>query len=130
MYRFIVFLLVASSLPVSGQSENIKGNVYSLKGRLSKKFQVTPPCGHIAFATVMEFKVLSFSGADLNKDKTQVILTCPGFYPPGVFKKGLVYDLIVADQNQSAFEWLIINRKVLKKSTKPQFWVIEIRKSE
>ncbi|MFP3663286.1 hypothetical protein SB768_33145, partial [Burkholderia sp. SIMBA_043] len=53
----LAFILISSDY--SSQRTRIKGNKYEITGKLVNNVSLTPNCGYIAFATVMEFEIIS-----------------------------------------------------------------------
>jgi hypothetical protein len=120
-----------SVLTAIAQSDSIKGNQYLLKGKFINEISLSPYCGGIAFATVIEFKIISFSDSSWHGKQIAVIFTCPEFYGKDFFERGKKYEVVVSDQNQVNFSWTIINGQVLKKyNLKYKPWVIKAKKIE
>ncbi|MDQ3110480.1 MAG: hypothetical protein M3R17_11350 [Bacteroidota bacterium] len=126
-----VLLFLFSGMLATAQSDSIKGNQFTLKGRIINKISLTPDCGYLAFGTVIEFEIIEFSDTSYAKKNIGVIFTCPEFYEKDFFEIGNVYEMKIADENQAEFGWTIPNEKILGKyQLKSKLWVISAKKIE
>lgn len=98
------------------QKDSILGKQFQLTGKITGRVQLTPPCGTIAWGTVIEFEVTELIGMSYPNKKIGIIVTCPEFYKDNFFKKGKTYQVVFSDKNQAGFEWVIPNKDLLKKN--------------
>lgn len=116
-------------LKAAAQSDSLRGNQYFLRGTIINKVGLPTACGIIAWATVVELKVIWYSDTAYKQNEVAVIFTCPELYGRDFFKKGKTYDIKVADTNQADFGWSIINPDVLGKyNLKNKLWVITAKR--
>lgn len=108
------------------QTDSIRGNKFELVGKTINEISLPPGCGIFAWGTVVEFEIIQFSNSEYKLDSIGVIFTCPDFYKDGFFGIGKIYTLIVADENQADFGWVILNESTLSKyNLIKNLWVIE-----
>jgi hypothetical protein len=126
MVLAILFVYISS---LCAQGKTVKGHQYALKGKIINRVTLPPGCGIMAWATVVELEIISFSDSSYTDKKIGVIFTCPREYGSSFFKVGNSCDIQVADQNQAAFNWTFNNAAVLKKY-KTAYWpyVLEAKK--
>lgn len=113
-FSIIVFLIFG--FIGYGQKDSILGRQFQLTGKIIEKVQLTPPCGTIAWGTVIEFAVIELTGMSYYNKRIGIIVTCPEFYKDNFFEKGKMYHVVFSDKNQAGFEWLIPNKGLLKKN--------------
>nr|WP_321453088.1 hypothetical protein [uncultured Carboxylicivirga sp.] len=120
----ILALILISAIGFA-QTDSIRGNRVELEGRLINEISMTPNCGYIAWATVIEVEIKKCSNSKYELDSVGVIVTCPEFYDNGFFKAGKTYTLEVSDENQADFGWTIPNDSILDKyNLDKRLWVI------
>lgn len=130
MRFLIIFLFTAISTDIFGQTEKTRGDIFHLKGQVINEVEPTSFCGTFAFATVIEFQIIHFSDTHYKSDYIGVIVTCPELYGQNFFQTGEVYDLVIANENQADFNWLIRNKSKLSKyHLNKDLWVINAQKS-
>lgn len=126
-----IFTLMLSVSVTFSQSDSIHGQHFQLKGKIINQIALTPHCGTIAWGTVIEFQIIEFSDTNYKCDSIGVIFTCPEFYKDNFFEIGATYTLIVADENQASFGWLIPNDSILDKyKLKKKLWVVKADKKK
>jgi hypothetical protein len=110
-----------------GQTDKaVRGQQFKLKGKIINEVSLTPDCGTIAWATVIEFEIIEFSDSDYKSNAIGVIITCPEFYKANFFKVGQTYTITLADENQADFGWTIPNESTLDKyKLKKRLWVLK-----
>lgn len=96
------------------QNDFIRGKQFSLIGKITKKIQLAPACGFIAFGTVVEFEVIDITGMDYVNKSIGIIITCPEMYGADFFKKGKKYQVVFSNENQTDIGWAIPNKHLLK----------------
>ena len=107
--------LILISITGFAQVDSIRGNHFKLEGRIINEISLTPNCGYIAWGTVIEFEIISFSNSEYKSATIGVVFTCPEFYKKGFFEVGKTYIITVSDENQADFGWTIPNESILKK---------------
>jgi hypothetical protein len=111
----ILFSLIIAFAAFS-QTDSIRGKQFYLTGKIAGKVELTPPCGIFAWGTVMEFEVTKLEGISYSPKMIGIIITCPEFYKDNFFETGKTYQVVFSDKNQANFEWLILNKDLLKKN--------------
>ena len=109
--KFILILAVVTGC-CYGQS-SMKGNEYILTGEIIHNFALPAHCGVIAWGTVIEFKITSFTDTKYTAKEIGIVFTCPEFYGPDFFRTGGKYEVQLSDENQASFGWVIINEDKL-----------------
>ncbi|UOQ96172.1 hypothetical protein MUN81_13000 [Hymenobacter sp. 5317J-9] len=99
------------------QTGSVRGQQFNLTGKIIEEVQLTPGCGYFAWATVVAFEVLDLTGIDYPSSSIGVIITCPGFYEKNFLEKGKTYQLVCSNENQADFDWVIVNKGLLKKNS-------------
>lgn len=128
---WVVFVLLWCVASLQAQDKTVKGNQYTLKGKIVSRVYLPAGCGIFAWATVVEMQIISYSDSAYTGKRIGVIFTCPREYGKNFFQIGKVYDVQVADQNQASFGWTFNNAEVLKKyKTAYQPWVISAKRSK
>jgi hypothetical protein len=112
---FIVFCLFVAC-DHSTQTDTIRERQFQLKGRIIGEVELTAGCGFVAFGTVIEFDVIKLQGMRYQNNHIGIIITCPRDYDEGFFEKGKTYQIVFSDKNQANFEWIIVNKDLLKKN--------------
>ena len=111
-----IVLCLIIELTAYSQTDSIRGKKFQLTGKMVEKVQLTPPCGIIAWGTVVVFEVIDLVGMKYPNKKLGIIITCPEFYHDQFFEKGKMYQIVFSDLNQASFGWLIPNRDLLKRN--------------
>jgi len=125
MKLLIASILVLFSVATSAQTSSVRGKQFELTGKIINTISLPPPCGTIAWGTVIEFKIMTFSDPTYKADTIAVIVTCPEFYKDNFFKTGHHYRMTVADENQADFGWTIPNEAILKNyKMEKKLWAI------
>lgn len=123
-----LILILFSSVGCS-HFDSIRGDVFTLKGRIINEIQLPFYCGSTAWGTVIEFEIINFSDSDYKLDSIGVIFTCPEFYGKGFFVVGEIYYITLADENQADFGFVIPNKYKLEKyNLDDNLWVLEAHK--
>lgn len=132
MKKTLAILLFTFIAAISfAQTDSIRGKQFQLKGKIINHIQLTPHCGVVAWGTVIEFQIISFSDTSYKNDSIGVIFTCPEFYKNNFFEIGATYTLKVADENQANFGWAIPNESLLSKyNLKKKLWVMKADKQQ
>ena len=112
----LTFIFFLSCLSIHAQSAR---RDYVLKAQLIN-FDQGAGCGYLKLATVLDFKVISFSDKDYRLENVGIIIRCPELYGDEFFVIGKVYDLIieVEEENESTdyqFNYSVQNMKNLEK---------------
>lgn len=117
---------------MNAQTDSKKENEYLLKGKLVSGFdKVTPLCGILAWATVVEFEIIEFSDFAYVKKRIPVIFRCPNRKMSRQFKRGKKYELILTDDNLTENEWTMLesNKDILTKyEMNKKYWFVEKKK--
>ncbi|MFP3593706.1 hypothetical protein [Chryseobacterium sp. SIMBA_038] len=125
----LAFILISSDY--SSQRTRIKGNKYEITGKLVNNVSLTPNCGYIAFATVMEFEIISTTMKNYHDKVIPVIVSCPESYGENFFKLNSIYNLKIADKKQTSFGWTVPNINIAKKyNLEKDLWVTNVEKQK
>lgn len=129
--KIVPFVLIFLCSIVIAQTDSIRGNQFELKGRIINDIYLSPHCGIFAWGTVIEFEIIEFSDLDYERNSIGVVFTCPEFYENGFFDIGKIYNIKIADENQSDFLYIIPNdSKLAKYQLNKTLWVITADKIE
>ena len=125
----IILTLLFCGINLNAQKDSTQKKLYTLKGKLVTGFdKLTPECGMLAWATIVEFEVIEFSDSEYSKKKIPIIFTCPDSNITEEFVVGKIYDLILTDKNQSDFEYTMLESKqdiLTKYKLNKEYWFIE-----
>lgn len=120
MKKIIALIAFAFTvITASAQEKEIIGNHFELKGKMICDVVMSPPCGILASAVVVEFQILEVSDGTLPPGNVGIIFTCPELFGKDFFKNGETYTITVADKNQASNGWLIANEEALDKYSLP-----------
>jgi hypothetical protein len=129
MKAILIVLMVLVVSSGFAQTEEIRGNQYELKGRIISRIWRTPGCGVLPIGNVIEFRIETFSDSTYRQETIGVIFTCPELYSQGFFQAEKMYSVLVADENQADFDWVIPNKDLLTKyKLNKLLWVISVKK--
>jgi hypothetical protein len=118
MIRATTLLLIFTGISsLSMAQSSIKGHEYILTGEIINTVGLPAHCGVLATATVIEFKISSFTDSNYKGKEMGIVFTCPEFYGADFFKVGGKYEVQLADENQATFGWTIFNLELLDKYT-------------
>ncbi|KPH12881.1 hypothetical protein [Chryseobacterium sp. ERMR1:04] len=125
----LAFILISSAY--SSQRTRIKGNKYEITGKLINNVSLPPNCGYFAFATVMEFEIISTTMKNYHDKVIPVIVRCPEFYGENFFKSDNIYNLKIADKKQADFSWTVSNINIARKyNLEKDLWVTNAEKQK
>jgi hypothetical protein len=125
----IIAIFISVAFTSYSQTDSITGRQFRLRGKIIEKVQLTPHCGDIAWATVLEFDVIKLEGMEKPVKRIGIIVPCPEFYIDNFFQEGKTYEVVFSDKNDAPFGWLIPNKDVLKKYNLPfEPYAISIKK--
>ena len=127
----LIYILISIFIiqNANGQNDSIRGNQFVLKGKLINEVLLPPGCGTIAWGTVIELEVMEYSDSNYEMERIGVIVPCPDFYKNRFFKVGKTYKILLADENQSDFDFSIPNESILSKyKLMKKLWVIQMEK--
>ena len=128
----IILTILICGLTQNFQTDSKKETKYVLKGKLLNEFDgLTPLCGIVAWATVVEFEIIEFSDSEYLKKRIPIIFTCPSSNNNKQFEVGKTYELILTDKNPAEFEWTMLESKkeILNKyELKKKYWFVEKKK--
>lgn len=100
-----------------------------IKGKIINEISLTPHCGYIAFATVIEFEIINSDLKNYEKKTIPIIIKCPEFYKENFFDKKSTYRIKITDNSQTEFGWNIPNIKIYEKQKiGKEFWAVSIEK--
>ena len=125
----IILTTLFCGLILNAQTDSIKGKEYILKGKLVNGFDgLTPLCGILAWATVVEFEIIEFSDSEYSKKLIPVIFTCPNSNFTNKFMEGKTYELILKENYSNESDWTMLDSKkeILDKyELKKKYWYIK-----
>ena len=125
----IILTLLFCGITLNAQTDSTQTKLYTLKGKLVTEFDnLTPECGILAWATIVEFEVIDLSDSEYSKKKIPIIFTCPSSNITKEFKVGEIYELILTDKNQSDFEYTMLESQqdiLTKYKLNKEYWFIE-----
>jgi hypothetical protein len=125
----IILTTLFCGLILNAQTDSIKGKEYILKGKLVNGFDgLTPLCGILAWATVVEFEIIEFSDSEYSKKLIPVIFTCPNSSFTNKFMEGKTYELILKENYSNESDWTMLDSKkeILDKyELKKKYWYIK-----
>lgn len=129
-FLIVLLFLFFAPMVVFGQ-DSAEGNQYQLKGNIIRTVRKAPHCGVMAWATVVEFEIITYSDSSYTKDSIGVIVRCPEFYKKGFFVVGDTYQVSLIDQNTANFSWSMLNEASLDKyDLKKPLYVTSIERVE
>ncbi|MFZ4932114.1 hypothetical protein [Chryseobacterium sp. Mn2064] len=124
----IIFLLITS---LSFSTRENKVRKYEITGKIINEVILSPGCGYLAQATVIEFEIINSNLKNYPDKNIPIIIQCPEFYGDCFFEKNKTYTLHVMDKSGTDFGWTITNLSVQKKyNLEKKLWTISIKKEE
>lgn len=130
MKRLLSAIFIMSCSFLSAQmpsAETSSARQFILEGKISDTVSLPPFCGYIAFATVVELEISSYSDSTYESDRICVIFMCPREKGGDFFTIGRELKLVVQDKNPTQFGWAISDQEKLKQNQLAyDLWVIEI----
>lgn len=128
----IILTILFCGLTQNFQTDSKNETKYILKGKLLNGFDgLTPLCGTLAWATVVEFEIIEFSDSEYIKKRIPIIFTCPNSNNSKQFEVGKTYELILTDKNPAKFEWTMLEsrKEILNKyELNKNYWFVENKK--
>ena len=126
---------------ISGQHQNELGetlilnsdktfeNYNEIEGKIINEILLTPHCGYIAFATVIEFEIINSDLKNYEHKSIPIIIKCPEFYKENFFNKKNTYKIKITNNSGTEFGWNIPNLKISENyKLGREFWSFSIEK--
>ena len=129
----LIFIILFCGLKSYAQTDPKKAAEYNLKGKLITGFDgLTPLCGILAWATVVEFEIIEFTDTKYVGKKIPVVFTCPGSYHRDLFKVGNTYELILSTDKFDSSEWTFLEDRqeiLYKFDLEKEYFFVDTKRS-